>query len=439
MPVLYKGVAWMREGESLVPVSSDRLRLIFAEGGLDFSASSCAAASMDDLDPEAIEDFRQRWTESSKNPSLANLPCEQLLSDAEALVDGKVTYAALVLFGTRKALGKHLGQAEVVFEFRSSDATGPAQERRDYRQGFFTFYEELWDLINLRNDVQHYQEGLFNRQIPTFGERPVREAILNAVSHRDYQLGGSVFVRQYSRRLEVVSPGGLPTGVTLENILYSQSPRNRRIASIFHKCGLVERSGQGMNFMFEESIREGKPEPDFTGTDDFQVALTLHGTVHDRAFVRFLEQVGKEKYETFDTRDWQLLSCLSRSQRVPEPLQPRLERLLGLGVIERVSRGRFVLARRYYELAGRRAEYTKRSGLDRETQKELLLKHICESPEAGPKMQELLEVLPALSRKQVYRLLKELRQDGKVDLMGRTNGARYYPGPALRAEGGPES
>ena len=143
----------------------------------------------------------------------------------------------------------------------------PAQQRVELRQGFFSFYDELWNLINLRNDIQHFQSGLFVLDIPTFSERVVREAVLNAVSHRDYQLSGSVFIRQDPRRLVLESPGGFPVGITEHNILDRQLPRNRRIADIFAKCGLVERSGQGMNLMFELSIQESKPTPDFAGTD----------------------------------------------------------------------------------------------------------------------------------------------------------------------------
>lgn len=142
-----------------------------------------------------------------------------MLADAGVVQDGAISYAALILFGTHRALSRHLAQAEVIFEYRSTEAAGPAQDRHEYRQGFFSFYDALWERINLRNDLQHYQEGLFVHPIATFSESSVREAILNAVSHRDYQHGGSVFIRQYARRLEIDSPGGLPTGITLDNIV----------------------------------------------------------------------------------------------------------------------------------------------------------------------------------------------------------------------------
>ena len=70
--------------------------------------------------------------------------------------------------------------------------------------------------------------------VSTFSEIAVREALLNAVSHRDYRHPGSVFVRQFSRRIEIVSPGGFPPGITPDNILDQQLPRNRRIAETFY-------------------------------------------------------------------------------------------------------------------------------------------------------------------------------------------------------------
>jgi len=232
VPIQADGIYWARQGDSLVPMTEEQLRDIFDEIGHDFSADVCPAATLEDLDPVAIEDFRKRWVEKSENRALAQLDQKQLLQDAEALAGENITYAALILFGTYKALGRHLAQSEVVFEYRSSETPGPAQQRKEYRRGFFSFYDELWDTINLRNDLQHYQDGLFMRDIPTFEERSVREAILNAVSHRDYRHGGNVFVRQYPRYIKIESPGGFPHGITLENILDRQYPRNRRIADI---------------------------------------------------------------------------------------------------------------------------------------------------------------------------------------------------------------
>ncbi len=429
-PVKYKGIYWQRQGDSLIAMTEDRLRCIFAEAGHDFSADICPGATMDDLDPAAIEDFRQRWIHKSDNHGLTTLSQKQLLKDVEALVDNKLTYAALILFGTRKALGRYLGQSEVIFEYRSSDASGPAQQRKESRRGFFGFYDELWELINLRNDLQHFQSGLFVLDVPTFSERVVREAVLNAVSHRDYQLGGSVFIRQYPRRLVVESPGGFPVGIDEQNILDRQSPRNRRIADIFAKCGLVERSGQGMNLMYELCIQESKATPDFTGSDQYQIMLNLDGEVQDPRFLQFLEKIGKETLKLFSTADFLLLDYIHREGKIPEHLKKRLHLLVEMGVVERFGRGRgvkYVLSRRYYTMAGEKGAYTRKKGLDRETNKALLLKHIRENRKTGSRLKELLQVLPALSMPQVQTLLRELKSEGEIYLVGKTRSALWYP------------
>lgn len=423
-----RGSYWMRTGESLVPMTDDQLRRIHVEVDSDFSAEVCAKATLSDLSPVAITEFRTRWRRKSGNAGLDQLSDEQLLRDAELIVDAGVTYAAMVLLGTRAGLGRHLAQAEVVFEYRSSEAPGPAQQRKEYREGFFLFQDDLWNTINLRNDLQHFQSGLFMLDVATFNEGAVREAILNAVAHRDYRLPGSVFVRQYQRRIEITSPGGFLPGISIENILWKQAPRNRRIAETLARAGLVERAGQGMDRIYGQCIRESKPLPDFSRTDDHDVWLTLHGEIQDPMFLKFLEKVGREQVEAFTTQDLLVLNLISRGMRVPANQKPNFDRLLELGVIERAGRGRLILSRRYYSFIGRRGDYTRKKGLDRETNKALLLKHIQDNAELGSPLKDLMDVLPSKSRGQVRTLLQELRDEDKAHPRGKRKGARWFPG-----------
>ncbi|MBZ0152375.1 MAG: putative DNA binding domain-containing protein [Planctomycetes bacterium] len=428
-PLQIDGRYWCRNGDTLTTMTPQRLREIFAETGHDFSSDVCAGASLGDLDPAAVEEFRRRWMEKSGNSALANLAAPQLLRDAELLEADRPTFAALILLGTRAALGKHLPQAEVIFEYRSSEAAGPAQQRKEHRQGFFSFYEDLWQTINLRNDLQHYQEGLFVFDVPTFDERSVREGILNAICHRDYQLRGSVFLRQYSRRLVIESPGGWPYGVTDENLLDQQAPRNRRIAEALARCGLVERAGQGMNLMFERSIRQGKPRPEFTGTDSWRVVLTLHGELRDPRLLRFLERVAKETDFVLGAHDLLLLDAIHADAGIPDAHRGELLRLKELGIIESIGRGkgtRYLLARRFYAAIGEHGVYTRRRGLDAAANRQLLLQHLQAAGDAGSKMQELQQVLPAISRHQIKALLQALLGDGQVRLEGVRRASRWF-------------
>jgi len=431
VPLRYDSVYWMRAGESLTAMTEDVLKRIFAETGPDFSAEVCPGATIEALDSAAVERLRARWHRKSGRGELLNLSVTQLLWDAELVIDGGATYAALALLGTRQSLGRYLAQAEVIFEYRSSDASGPAQERQEFRQGFFLYDDELWKTVNLRNDKQHFHDGLFIWDIPTFDERAVREALLNAVSHRDYRLAGSVFVRQYPRRLEVVSPGGFPQGISPQNILWRQNPRNRRIAEVLAKCGLVDRSGQGANVIFEKAIRESKPLPDFTGTDDHQVSLTLHGTVQDERFLRFLERVGPERSQRLTTEDLLVLDLLRRGERVPLALAGCLGALREMGLVETVGHGRgtrYLLSKKLYAEIGEKAIYTRRRGLEREKLKALLLQHLENFPDDGQSLRELHEVHPDLTYGQVKTLMQELHTEDLAYCRGRGRGAKWLPG-----------
>ena len=424
------GVRWGREGDALVGLSDEQLRAVFSEAASDFSAEICSTATFEDLDPDAIEALRRRWIAKLGNRGLGNRTQMELLEDAEAIIDGGVTHAALVLFGRQETVRRLLPQAEVIFEYRATEAAGPAQQRVEFRRGFFGFSDELWTLVDRRNDVQHFQDGLFVRDIRTFDERAVREALLNAVTHREYGLAGPVFVRQHERRLTIESPGGFPAGINLANILDRQSPRNRRIADILGRCGLVERSGQGVNLMYEQNIRQGKPLPDFSGTDAHQVNLTLHGTIQHPEFLRYLEKLGEERLASFGTKDLVLLDLVHREAEVPEALRPRLGFLVDQGAVERIGRGRgtrFILSRSLYTYVGAKGIYTRKRGLDRETNKQLILKHIRGNGGTGTRFRELMQVLPSLTRDQIRSLMRSLQGEGEIRVEGDRRTALWYP------------
>lgn len=429
LPIQLDGIVWCYEGDSLVPMQQDMLRRIYAESGHDFSADICPDSTLKDLDKNAIGSFRENWARKSGKSSIKTLSVEQLLRDCGAMTDDGVTYAALILFGTSSALNKHLPQSEIVFEFRTSEASGPAQQRREFRIGFFACYDQIWELINLRNDKRHYQEGLFVYDIPTFNERVIREALLNAVSHRDYQLSGSVFIRQYPGKLIIESPGGLPVGITLENILDRQSPRNRRMAEILALCGLVERSGQGMNLIYEINMKEAKPLPDFSGTDAYFVCIGLNGIDIDERMLSMMAKIGNEKLESFSTDDFLVVNSLFHEKKLPPHLHPRLNQLIEKGIVERHGRNKFVLARKLYKSVGKPGVHTRLAGLDRNLNKELILKHLLENKEAGAPLREISDVLPNHNRGQLQTLLRELRKEGRVYSRGKTAAAKWFISP----------
>ncbi|MCL2020497.1 MAG: putative DNA binding domain-containing protein [Oscillospiraceae bacterium] len=333
LPVQTDSGAWWYQGDSLILMPENIRRTIYAESGHDFSGDICPGATIDDLDNKAIEVFRKEWGRSSGNSRIAKLKTEQMLRDCDVVTDNGITYAALILFGKRSALVKYLPHAEIIFEYRSSERAGPAAQREDFSEGFFNCYNRIWELINLRNDKQYYQDKLQVLSVPTFNERVVREALLNAVSHRDYQLGGSIFVRQYQSKLVIENPGGFPHGITVENILDRQSARNTRIARVFQLCGFVERSGQGMNLIYELAIKEAKPLPNFSGSDAYFVKLTLEGKVFNEHMLALIKKTDEELLDSMTTDDYVLLSALYQGENLSDYKQSQFEHLVELGII----------------------------------------------------------------------------------------------------------
>jgi ATP-dependent DNA helicase RecG len=98
-------------------------------------------------------------------------------------------------------------------------------------------------------------------------------------------------------------------------------------------------------------------------------------------------------------------------------------------MIEKIGQGRgvkYILSRRFYKWLDSTGTHTRKAGLDRETNKALLLKHISSTGDKGAPLKDLQQVLPALSRDQIYRLLKELRKDESVQSLGSTRASRWY-------------
>ena len=436
VPSRLPGTAWQhdgkylkRAGDALVPMEDHELRAIFEETGPDFTSEIVPHATLHDLQFEAIAEFRKLWQRKSGNTRLATMSDEQILHDC-SLIDGQsITYAALILLGRPSSLTRYLGQAEVIFEYRSSEAAGPAADREEYREPFLLFHDRLWSKINLRNDRQSFQQDFFRFEIPTFDETSIREAFLNAICHRDYRAGGSVFIRQYSRRLEIVNPGGFPPGVTQYNIADQQNPRNRRRAEALHRCGFIERSGQGVNLMIEQAVRQTKPLPDFSKSAAHEVFLTLAGTVQNPAFLRFLERLGEDALSRFQTLDFLTLDALAHERKLTLEMKARLPDLIEAGAVESQGRGkgqRNFLSRTLYEAMGKPGVHTRQQGLDYETNKELLLKHLRSCGQAGARMSEFEQVLPAQSRRNIQRMLNELKSEKKAMLKASGRTSRWH-------------
>lgn len=148
------------------------------------------------------------------------------------------------------------------------------------------------------------------------------------------------------------------------------------------------------------------------------------------AFVKFIEKIGEERLASFTTHDFLVLNCLQH-EKIPAPhLREWLPRLIELGVVESLGRGRgtrYILSRGLYAHLGQKGIYTRKKGLDRQTNKALLLRHLLDNAATGSALAELCQVLPSLSESAVQRLLGELKHENRIRLQGRRRWARWFP------------
>ena len=107
--------------------------------------------------------------------------------------------------------------------------------------------EDAYAYINLRNRVASTITGLYRTDTRDYPEEALREALLNSLVHRDYSYSASTLISVYDDRIEFVSVGGLPDGITLDDIMLGLSVcRNPKLANIFYRLELIEAYGTGM-------------------------------------------------------------------------------------------------------------------------------------------------------------------------------------------------
>lgn len=420
----FEDVALMRVGEELKPMSDEVYLKIINEQEPDFSQQFCEGLSVSDLDEKAIEILKDKYSLKQNNPNFKRLSNDQLLSDLDLLKNGKLTNAALILLAKKEVLNEKLPQAAVMLEYRNSENQISFDNRIAFSEPFFILIDELWNTINLRNGSFPIQDGAYIFNIPFFNEEVIRESINNAITHRDYRKTSEIVVKQFPQRLDIINAGGFPIGVNLENLLKTPStPRNRLLADVLQKTGIVERSGQGVDKIFYNTLIEGKAEPDYSKSDYFQVNLKLSAVIEDRAFALFIVAVQDELAETEKLSVLEVLTLnMIKKGATKNYLDAEIvSKLLEKKLIEKRGKTNaiyYILSKDYYDFTDEKAKYYNLQELDESQVLTRVLQFL--SKEERAKMKDFVGLFEdKLSRKQVrfrvekFVLNKILEQKGE--------------------------
>lgn len=426
----FEDVPLMRVGEELKPMSDEVYLSILQEKEPDFSQQICTAATINDLDATAIRIVKEKYAKKQKNPRFLTLGDEQILNDLDLIVNGKVTNAAIILLGKEDFIKKHYPQAAVTLEFRHSESQITFDNRIIYRQPFFIMIEQLWHDIDLRNGSFPIKEGPYIFDVPYFNEEVIRESVNNAIAHRDYSRNSETVIKQYPQKLIITNAGGFPHGVTIDNILtVSSTPRNRLLSDVLSKTGIVERSGQGVDKIFYQTLSEGKQAPDYSHTDAFKVELILSAIMEDRAFSLFIESVQQNLTEENKLSVFEIIALdqIRRGKYQHTIDKATINKLMARNLIEKRGKTNgiyYILSRSYYEFTGNEAEYSKKSDWDLPQMSSIVLPYISRYKKA--KMGDFVKLLDGhLTRRQVRVYIQQMVEQGILEQSGKGSGTLY--------------
>ncbi len=418
------GVTRIRVGSECKPLTGRMLAQLLASGGQrDFTAETVEGTSLDDLDPVAMSDLRQTISEQAENKRLANLNAKELTAALGLTTNGFLTIAAILLLGKTEVIRRLIPQHEVTF-LRYISPTRYDQ-RQDMQGCLLSVLKEMERLISVNNRITTVQEQGFRQlELPDLSWEVSREAVLNAMTHRDYFIRQSIQVALRRDRLEIISPGGFVGGVTPDNILrHAPVHRNELLARVFQTIGLVNRVGLGVGRIYEGLLQLGKDLPHYSADESHvQLTIPLESHAEFALFVREEKQKGRDlvldnlillrKLVHVSSLDrWTAAAAIQLNE---EEAAKRLALLREAGYLVVRGRGRSATYDLKRDLADRlrgRGRVDAEMQLNREATKLRILSLL---QERGRLTNSEIRRFSALDRIQVYRLVKELETEGKV-------------------------
>jgi ATP-dependent DNA helicase RecG len=407
-------------------------------GLVDPSAIPMEQISTEQLDSLQRLRIRNAIKKYGGDQSLLPLADEELDGALGLTVDlnGKrrPTVVGLMLIGTEELLRRYLPAYEIAFQvLRGTNVL----MNEFFRKPLLETFEAVELLFNARVMEEEIQIGLFRVPIPNFDRRAFREAFVNALVHRDFSRLGAVHVKLDDDGLTISNPGGFVEGVTLDNLLVAD-PRSRNplLADAIKRIGLAERTGRGIDRIFEGMLRYGRPAPDYSMTDPYTVSVRMQSTETDLAFLRMvIEQEERSGDMPIDAmiilsrlryeRRLTTSDLTAYTQKPEQSTRTAIEKLVEAGLVEAHGQGRgraYTLSVRVYRQSGQKAAYIRQAGFDPIQQEQMVLNYI--DKHGSIKRAEVME-LCRVTKDQAYKLVSRLKRSGQIAQKGSRKGAVY--------------
>lgn len=330
-----QGRAPRRVGTNCLPMDPiEQARLREERAGFDWSAQPSSRPEAD-VSQAAVEIARRRLAAfTDKRRELARLSVSDLLSALAVTAGrGNLTRAGDLLFCAPVEARSH-----IVYQYRPTPGGEPTVVQR-LEPPLLGAFERALELVRARlNMAPLMLPNGQQLQLEDFPEMAIREALSNAIIHRDYHLATQTQIEHSPEVFVVSSPGPLVSGVTPENILtHPSKPRNHSLANAFRLLGLAEEVGRGVDRMYREMIRSGGRIPQISSGPD-HVRVTLVGGAPNTSIARFVAQLPTNERDDTDTMLVLFKLCSARTtsagevatllQKTPEEAEATLKRLM---------------------------------------------------------------------------------------------------------------
>lgn len=425
-------------GKNSKPFYPDEMSNRYSEiQSSDFSGRILSDSTEDDINKLEVYKLKEKLKARNPESTLADMEDIAFLRDL-ALVKSdsgniKLTVAGLLFVGKEQAINRLLPQAEVIYLHYSESNLEEYDARLDMKAPIISVIDRLSEKIQDSNRIVNVQVGLFRLEIVDFPEKVFQEALLNALSHRDYQSQGAVYVKHYPDKIVIENPGAFLDGITENNIITHPSvPRNKLIAETLQHLKYVQRTGQGVDIIFREMISSGKPFPEYKSYND-AVSLTIYSAIDDIDFVKFISNEENELSRSFSLSELMILRYLKDNRKITmseaesliqearDQAQNACNNLKRYGLIE-LSGNEYMLTAKIYDELKNSVDYTKDKAIQYIKAREMILEYI---RDRGFINNELVRELCGFSQKQARIILQRMRKENLIELSEKGRYAKY--------------
>lgn len=371
--------------------------------------------------------------------SVKQKPDAELLVHYDLVLEQHLTNLGVLWIGRREHRARLLHAPIIQYIRYDGKRQKIAKEQfgDDYTMTPWEQLEAVGRLAAWRESVE-IPGGVFRESVPIYNLEVVRELVANALVHRVYTTRGDIFINHFADRLEVHSPGSLPVGVTPQNILHARKRRNEALARLFHDLKLMEGEGTGYDRMYDLLLSSGRPAPEVREGPD-RVEVIIRGHNLDK---RALQVIATASQVTpLGERERIALGLLARNgpmtraklasalslasaHDVPHWTETLIEQ--GLVVVKGKAAGQRLKVNPKLLRESGVSVKTTLIDIENHRLRELVRTDVEQFP--GSQISDIIgRIGREIPRRRTQRILKQLRDEGVIEMRGRTGTSRYYP------------